>query len=174
LPVYTGSFRPERELAQADGLSPNGTWTLEIVDHGPADVGGAASSGGLASGPLVGRPPLSRPPRTASFGRSRRTVTARRNGTFTYAFTATPRAMGTATFTTDGAVAAAVRRRRLTFGRRAFTAAANGRVNVTVRLSRRNRAALRRLKRVRARVVVTIDGRRFTTRFTLRAPRRAP
>lgn len=36
---FTGSFRPEGLLADFDGLSPNGTWQLEIGDDAGGDVG---------------------------------------------------------------------------------------------------------------------------------------
>jgi subtilisin-like proprotein convertase family protein len=36
---FTGSYRPEGSLAAFDGLSANGTWTLEITDDSAFDVG---------------------------------------------------------------------------------------------------------------------------------------
>jgi subtilisin-like proprotein convertase family protein len=38
-PPYIGSFRPLESLSLFDGQDPNGTWTLEIVDHAASDVG---------------------------------------------------------------------------------------------------------------------------------------
>jgi subtilisin-like proprotein convertase family protein len=38
-PPYTGTFRPEGQLSNFDGISSGGTWTLSITDDFPADVG---------------------------------------------------------------------------------------------------------------------------------------
>ncbi len=40
---YTGSFKPASPLSAFDGLNPNGTWTLNVSDHGPADTGSVRS-----------------------------------------------------------------------------------------------------------------------------------
>ena len=36
---FNGSFRPETPLSALDGLSPNGSWGLQIQDHGLGDTG---------------------------------------------------------------------------------------------------------------------------------------
>ena len=36
---FTGTFQPDQPLSALDGIDPNGTWTLEIVDHIAADGG---------------------------------------------------------------------------------------------------------------------------------------
>ena len=36
---FTGRFKPQQALSGLDGLQVNGTWTLEIRDAGPGDVG---------------------------------------------------------------------------------------------------------------------------------------
>ena len=36
---FTGSFRPSLPLSDFAGLTPNGTWTLQITDIGPGDTG---------------------------------------------------------------------------------------------------------------------------------------
>ena len=36
---FTGRFRPQQPLAVLDGIPANGTWTLEITDMSPPDVG---------------------------------------------------------------------------------------------------------------------------------------
>jgi hypothetical protein len=36
---YTGSFKPASPLSAFDGQNPNGTWTLNVSDHGPVDTG---------------------------------------------------------------------------------------------------------------------------------------
>lgn len=36
---FTGRYRPEGSLATLNGISPNGTWTLEVTDDASVDVG---------------------------------------------------------------------------------------------------------------------------------------
>jgi len=36
---FTGAYRPEGSLTALEGLSPNGTWTLKVVDHASTDTG---------------------------------------------------------------------------------------------------------------------------------------
>lgn len=38
-PPFSGTFRPEGQLSDFDGLDPNGIWRLEIVDRVPLDQG---------------------------------------------------------------------------------------------------------------------------------------
>ena len=36
---FSGTFQPQQPLALLNGATPNGTWTLRIVDTGPQDAG---------------------------------------------------------------------------------------------------------------------------------------
>ena len=196
LPPYTGAFRPEHELSQVDGVSPNGTWTLKVVDHGPSDVAvledwgltlrGAACSVDLSDPPgdggtpppLLGpTPPAATPPAgppapgpspvspTASFASTPRAVRVGLRGAFALTFRATPLAAGGALLQTD-------RRPRRRLARKDFRALSNGRVTLRLKLSRRELVRLRRTRILRVRLTVTLGGRAFVTRLTLRAPRR--
>ena len=111
-----------------------------------------------------------------TFTRSPKTVFATKTGRFTYRFDATRRFAGKARFGSDRAIAAGPRARakiRLSLGVKGFSATrASDRTTVTLRLTKKARGALKRLRVIRVRVIVTLDGRTFTSRFTLKPAKR--
>ena len=63
-------------------------------------------------------------------------------------------------------------RKRISLGTRAFPKTRKlERITIRAKLSRQAWATLRRLHSIRVRVSVTLDGRTFSTRFTLQQPR---
>ncbi|PZR91502.1 MAG: hypothetical protein DLM67_16235 [Candidatus Nephthysia bennettiae] len=130
-----------------------------------------ASTSGLSPGStLASTPPLG----SASFAAAKKTVAVSGNGTFSYAFSASPLAHGNAVFETDRAFAARTRtrhRRRLALGHGAFLAAATGNVKITIKLSRKNLKTLKAHRRLAVRLTATIDGHDYVNHFTLTAPK---
>ena len=128
-----------------------------VTQPTPARPGGATPTGNRRTSPLV------------VFSRAR-TIAVASAGGFHFPFVASPPgARGVATFT--GLAPAATTKR---LGRRVFVVPRRGPVSLRLRLSRRNRAVLRRLGRVRMSVTIRLSGRSFRKAFTLRAPRRRP
>jgi len=90
------------------------------------------------------------------------------HGAFTFAFTATAGLRGSIRFTLPKHRGT----KAIAFGRRAFRVPANGRVRLTIKLSRRALVQVRKRHRVTLRVTIVLGGKAFAGRLSLAAPRR--
>jgi Ca2+-binding RTX toxin-like protein len=117
--------------------------TVDRVDAGGGGNGNGDGDGGDIS------------VRKADFGGSKRSVTVSRQGRFSYSFRGGAGLSGEAVFASAGKVRLS-RKARVTLGRRSFTVPAGGTVKLKMRLSGRNLAILRRNRKIRTKVTVTL------------------
>jgi subtilisin-like proprotein convertase family protein len=156
------------ESAAVSGLAAATTYHFRVVAFrdGIQVAAGADGTFSTTTSGSIGPPlrPLP-PPRRVTPGVSSLTRRARVNarGAFVFAFHATPGLSGSVRFTLPkrGRVKAIV------FGRRSFTVPGSGRVRLTLKLSRRALAQLRRRHRATVRVTIKLGGATFARRLTL-------
>jgi subtilisin-like proprotein convertase family protein len=155
------------ESAAVSGLAAATTYHYRIVAFrdgvqvaAGADGTFTTTSGSIAP-PLRPVPPPSRTTPSVSSLTRRASVNAR--GAFVFAFNATPGLSGSVRFTLpkQGRVKAIV------FGRRSFSVPGSGRVRLTIKLSRRALAQLRRRHRATVRVTIKLGGATSVRRLTL-------
>jgi hypothetical protein len=104
-------------------------------------------------GPGGGTTPTA--PDKASFAGSKSTIRVGRNRVFTFAFGAGANLTGMAVFRSAGKVQVSAKR-RVTLARKPFTSPASGRVRLKVKLSKKNFRILKRNRKIRTRVTVTL------------------
>ena len=112
---------------------------------------------------------------TVRFPKSPTRIYASRARTFTYTLEATRGYSGTVRFTSLRALAAGLRahaRVRIALGATAFPSTRKAeRLTVRAKLSKRAWRTLRRMRKIRVRVTVVLDGHTFAGQFVLAAPR---
>jgi subtilisin-like proprotein convertase family protein len=147
------------ESAAVSGLAAATTYHFRIVAFrdGVQVAAGADRTFTTASN-VVSQP---RPTPSVRFRTHRARVSAR--GAFVFAFDATAGFRGSVRFK----LPKHGRTKAITFGRRSFTVPANGRVRLTIKLSRRALAQLRKRHRIVVRVTVTLGGTTFRERLRL-------
>ena len=91
----------------------------------------------------------------ASFAGSKRSLKVNRKGRFSYRFRGGAGLAGKAVFASAGKVTVA-RRARVTLARKSFTVPSSGTVTLNVKLSRKNLTILRRNRKIKTRVTVTL------------------
>jgi hypothetical protein len=94
-------------------------------------------------------------PGKASFAGSKSSIRVKRNRVFSFAFGAGANLTGTAVFRSAGRVRVSAKR-RVTLVQKPFTSAAGGRVRLRVKLSKKNFRILKRNRKIRTRVTVTL------------------
>jgi hypothetical protein len=172
------------------GATPRATLTGRVLSGGSANAPGAIETalstpngsppggGGVVTPPPV--PPLSPPARAArvlDLSGAPGRIRLRRSGRFSYAFWAAAGLRGEVGMRTRARVRlAAGRRGRLTVATRSFRSPASGRVTLRIKLSRSKLRVLRRNRRLRLLVQVSVvDSQGGVTRrarsLTLLAPR---
>ncbi|MBS1870788.1 MAG: M36 family metallopeptidase [Actinobacteria bacterium] len=155
------------ESAAVSGLAAATTYHFRIVAFrdGVRVAAGADQTFTTSAGTSnVTPPPPTRPTPHVGFRTHRATVSAR--GTFVFAFGATGGRSGRIRFT----IPKHGRTKAIAFGSRSFAVPASGRVRVTIKLSRRALAQLRRRHRLLVRVTVTFAGITFGEPLKLSAP----
>jgi hypothetical protein len=106
----------------------------------------------------------------ASFLTSSKNAQVSSTGVFTYSFVATPGSRGTISLKSTKRVRTAAKKRFVKLAATPFAPSSTGRVKVKLRLSKRDLRLLRRVKHLRFRVTVVLDGKTFTATLTLKAP----
>ena len=153
--------------AQVDGLDTVQGGCV-FVDRPP---GGGDGGGGGGGGGGTGAAPAK-----ASFAGSRRSIKVSRRGRFNYSFRARARLSGKAVFRSAKKVRIS-RRARVKLAAKSFTVPGTGRVKLKMKLSRKKLAILRRNKRIKTRVTVTLKnaaGRSSVASTTVTLKRPAP
>jgi len=154
------------ESAAISGLAATTTYHFRVVAfRDGVQVATGADRTFTTAANLVPPPPL-RPAASVRFRTHRARVNA--HGAFVFAFDATAGLRGSVRFK----LPKHGRTKAISFGRRSFTVPASGRVRLTIKLSRRALAQLRKRHRATVRVTVVLGGRSFASRLTLTAPRR--
>ena len=116
---------------------------------------GGAGGGGTGGGGAGGGVGAGAAPAKASFAGSKRSIRVSRSGRFSYSFRAGARLSGKAVFRSVKKVRTS-RRARVTLAAKSFTVPGNGRVTLKMKLSRKKLAILRRNRRIKTRVTVTL------------------
>jgi hypothetical protein len=111
------------------------------------------------------------PAAAASFSTSPTSLRVSKTGAFSYAFVATARSSGKIRLQSATRVKIGSTRRLMKLKAKTFTASATGAAKVTFKLTRANLATLKRVKRLRFGVTVTLGGHTFTSKLTLRSPK---
>ena len=114
-----------------------------------------AGSSSQTSAPRVVAEPRPLPPAKASFAGTRSSIQVNRNGRFSFSFRGGPGLKGVATFDSIGTVVVS-RRARARLARTSFTVPTNGRVRLSVKLSKKNFRILKRNRNIRTRVTVKL------------------
>lgn len=150
-------------IAENDGGTP-GRCTLTVTVT-PAMLPGPMPPGPTLPGAMLPGPILPTRPvaKVASFNRSPKSLWVSKTGRFSYPFRATPLSKGRLSLKST---------RSINVPAKVFRSPFTGRVRVRFRLSRRALKTLKRLKKVSFVVTAVLDGKRFTTKLTLRAPKR--
>lgn len=188
-PTAAGSASGAAAVSQVvSGLQPATTYHFRAVAvRGGTPIAVGADQTFTTAAAAADPPPtiIVKPPSTTvdgtrdhrarvRFTRSPRQVTATRSRTFSYVLEATRGFAGQARFVSDRALAAGVRahaRTHIALGAGQFPSARRvERLTVRAKLSLRAWRTLRKVRAIRVRVTVVLDGRVFVSRFTLRAP----
>jgi FtsP/CotA-like multicopper oxidase with cupredoxin domain len=120
---------------------------------------------------IIPSPPVP-PAVVASFLKSPKTLRVSKSGRFTFSFVATPLRNGKISLKSTKKVKIGSKKQFMTTAAKTFTAPASGKVKVKLKLSSRNRAALKRVKSLRFKVTVKLGGKTFTTKLKLQAPKK--
>jgi hypothetical protein len=137
----------------------------------------ACPTNATTHGVCPARPPPPAPPLApatvfASFGASASSLRVSQTGRFSYSFTATPLSLGKVSLKGTRKVKIGSKKRFMTIAAKSFTAPSAGNVKVKLKLSSRNLKALRKARKVRFVVTVTLGGKTFTTSLALKAPKK--
>jgi hypothetical protein len=125
--------------------------------------GGPGGGGGPAGGGAVGVPgggggggagPTA--PAKASFAASKRSIKVSKNGRFSFKFRAGAGLTGRVAFTSAKKVRIGAKRKKITLVRKSFTVPASGKVNLKLKLSRKNLGILRKNRKIKTNVAVTL------------------
>jgi len=140
--------------AQVDELDTvqGGCVFVDRQTVGGAGGGGTGGGGGGAGGGGGG---TAAAPARASFAGSKRSIKVSRRGRFSYSFRAGARLTGRAVFRSVRKVRIS-RRARVTLAAKSFTVPGSGKVTLKMKLSRKKLAILRRNRRIKTRVTVTL------------------
>jgi Tol biopolymer transport system component len=115
---------------------------------GPVGVPGGSGGGGGGAGPTA--------PRKASFAASKRSIKVSKNGRFSFTFRAGAGLTGRVAFTSAKKVRIGAKRKKVTLVRKSFTVPASGKVKLKLKLSRKNLRILRKNRKVKTNVTVTL------------------
>lgn len=122
-------------------------------------------------------PPAPPPPPPAasasvSFAASAKSLRVSRTGRFSYSFTATALRPGKIGLKSTKKVKIGARIRFMTIAAKSFTPSAAGKVKVKLKLSSKSLKALKKARKLRFVVTATLGGKTFTTKLTLKAPKK--
>jgi subtilisin-like proprotein convertase family protein len=152
------------------GLAASTTYHFRIVAlrDGIAVATGADQTFATGSSASAAPPPTTttRPP-VPAVAFLTRAVAVNAHNAFAFAFGATPGLRGSVRFT----IPKHGRVKAIAFGSRSFTVPSGGRVRLSVKLSRRALAQLRKRHRIKVGVTLVLGGRSFTGTLTLSAPK---
>lgn len=129
----------------------------------------------VAVGPDAPRPPPPPPPppgAVVSFKTAPKSLRVSKTGRFTYSFLATPLRSGKIGLKSTKKVKIASTKRFVKLASKKFTSPATGKVKVKFNLSRKNLGALKKKLTIRFKVTATLAGKTFTTKLTLKAPKK--
>jgi Tol biopolymer transport system component len=126
-----------------------------IPPPGGGGPGGGAPGGG-GSGGVPGGTAAATAPAKANLAGAKATIRVSRNGTFGFRFRAGAGLKGQALFRSAKRMRIGARRKRVTLVRKSFTVPASGVVKLRLKLSRTNRAILRKNRRIRTTVTITL------------------
>lgn len=169
-------------------LVSSGTMVVTGGTSGTRSTTGAFSSGGASpdatgapgavtkiQAPSVAPPPAppapSVTPTIALFTSSPSSVSASKKGSFKYSFLATPLQKGAISLKSAKKIKIGSKKRVMKLAAKSFTVPATGKVKVTFKLSSKNLKALKRAKKLRFKVTVTLGGKTFASKLTVKAPK---
>jgi hypothetical protein len=148
-----GGFVAFETTASNLGVSALG-WQIYLRALGGNGAGGAPGPGpgpGPGSG---GAGPTA--PAKASFAGSKRSIKVSKKGAFSFRFRAGPGLTGRVVFASAKKVRVSAKRKKVTLVRKAFTVPPSGDVELRLKLSRKNLRTLRKNRKIRTNVTVTL------------------
>jgi Glycine rich protein len=167
------------------GLFGGGGGGVSFVVSPPSIGGGGGGSSLVPSGGTQSLAPLTTPariditytpvpppvPTFAIFTGSPKSLRVSKSGHFTYRLIATPGRSGKAKLASTRKIRVASKRRTFHVGPRSFTAPATGQVKLSFKLSRVELKALKHRTSLQFKLSVTIAGKTFTAKVTLKPPK---
>jgi len=94
-----------------------------------------------------------------------------KTGRFSYSFTATPLSLGTVSLKGTKKVKIGSKKRFMAIAAKSFTPTSAGEVKVKLKLSSKNLKAVKKARKMRFVVIVTLGGKTFTINLALKAPK---
>lgn len=113
------------------------------------------------------------PPADVLFTTSPKSLRVAKTGRFTYRLRATALKSGKISLKSTTKVKIGSKKRLMKLARKSFTAGSTGKVKVKYKLARKHLKPLRKAKKLRFRVTATLAGRTYTTKLTLKAPKKS-
>lgn len=158
-----------QDIASAGGIS--GLRVATAADHIGVTVWHAGTgTGDIRVSPLgPDAPPAAN---LVSFKTAPKSVRVSKTGRFTYKFLATPLRSGKISLKSTKKLKVGSKKRFIKLASKKFTSSKTGRVKVKFKLSKKNLKALKKRHRIRLKVTATLAGKTFTTKLTLKAPKK--
>jgi len=166
-----------QDVATAGGIS--GLRVATAADHIGVTVWHAGTGTGdirvAPLGPDAPLSPLSPLPPAAdvvSFATAPKSLRVSKAGRFTYKFLATPLRSGKIGLKSTKKLKVGAKKRFVKLASKKFTSSATGKAKVNFKLSKKDLGALKKKRTIRFKVTATLTGRTFTTKLTLKAPKK--
>lgn len=131
--------------------------------------GGVLPGGDVRAAPVGPDAPLAG---VVSFSTAPKSVSVSNTGRFTYKFIAPPLRSGTISLKSIAKIMIGPKKQVMKLAAKTFRSPATRKVTVTFTLSKTNLRALKKRRMIAFRVTATLSGKTFTTKLTLRAPRK--
>ena len=167
--VPAGTYQVRIRAASDGGVGDAAQRTVDVL---AIDVPGSPPNiGPPPPAPLLPAPAT--PTAVASFSSSSKSLRVSKTGRFRFAFQTVPPRSGKISLKSTRKIKIGSTKRVIRLLAKSFTASSTGNVKVKFKLSSRKLKALKRVKKLRFVVTVTLAGKRFTTTLTLKAPKKA-
>lgn len=159
-----GAFAAFQSTASNLGPNPGGwQFFLRNVFGSASPAGGGAGAqpagGGTAGGTggtSTNAPPAAAAPAKANLAGAKAAIKVTRKGTFTFSFRASPGLKGKAVFRSAKPIKTSATRKRVTLASKTFTVPKSGLVKLQIKLSKKNLAILRKNRKIKTKVSVTL------------------
>jgi hypothetical protein len=163
-----------QDIASSGGIS--GLRVATAPDHIGVTVWHAGTGAGdVRVTPVGPDAPRSAPPPAAdvvSFTTAPKSLRVSKTGRFTYKFLATPLRSGKVGLKSTKKVKIGSKKRFVKLAAKKFTSPTSAKVKVKFKLSKKNLKALKKKHKIRFKVTATLTGKTFTTKLTLKAPKK--